>query len=253
MYIHRLIYALFATFFISFSHGDSPMNSSEIIVLEGKDSDGTQVYEGKVFPEFDAASQHYYYERWVLNKLNQTFVSHTTYDMDGTALVLQQSSSKVDGALLTYREKHLQKNYVGELVVNGDTALMRKITTKDVEQKKVTLRYPLVTGPTLFAHIEQNWQKLVELEQKLKVQFVLVENFSTMNFVIKLEKSTAKTRRFKMKPINPLMGFFVATIYIEFDSVTKQVLNYSGPVPQYQVDEHKKQRKVDALTRYTYL
>jgi hypothetical protein len=34
------------------------MNTSEIIVLEGNESDGIQVYEGKVFPEFDAENQH---------------------------------------------------------------------------------------------------------------------------------------------------------------------------------------------------
>lgn len=229
------------------------MNTSEIIVLEGNESDGIQVYEGKVFPEFDAANQHYYYERWLLNKSDQTFVSHTTYDMDGRTLVLQQSSSKIDGALITYREKHLQKNYVGELVVDGDTALIRKVMPKDIEQKKIKLKYPLVTGPTLFGHIEQNWQNLVEFEQKLRVQFVLIENVTTMNFIIKLEKTDSNISRFTMKPINSFLGLFVATIYIEFDSTTKQVLRYSGPVPQYQIDDNKKFLKVNALTRYTYL
>jgi NADPH-dependent glutamate synthase beta subunit-like oxidoreductase len=112
------------------------MNMSEIIVLESNQSDGIQVYEGKVFPEFDTVNQHYYYEHWLLNKPDQTIVSHTTCDMDGRTLVLQQSSSKVNGALLTYREKHLQKNYAGELVVNADTALMRNVTPKNIEQKK---------------------------------------------------------------------------------------------------------------------
>lgn len=36
------------------------MNTPEIIVLESNEGDGIQVYEGKVFPEFDAANQYYY-------------------------------------------------------------------------------------------------------------------------------------------------------------------------------------------------
>jgi hypothetical protein len=221
-------------------------------ITEGRFSGGTYIYTGAVFPDYEKTKQLFHYDRWFVKNEAQQKIIHTTYTMTNTPLVIQEATIDMNGNLMRYEEQNLQKHYLGFADVSDSTISMTLNTAEKTQSKTVSLKHPVVTGPTLFGFIENNWQTLVTENKGMTIQFVLVERATVMSFDIAFSTLVEGQVGFIMKPESLLMRAFVKPMTIVMDSNTKRVVSYSGPVPQSRLKKNGKLKSFNATTHYTY-
>lgn len=220
-------------------------NLSKLNKVEGK-----QIYRGNVFPDY-SKEQQYFYERWVIENENGTVANHTAYTMDKKKLVIQSAKENKSNSLIHYDEVHIQKGYIGSILIEDKKVkIIRRYKGKD-EINIETLGNPVVVGPTLFGYIQNNWDSLIAGKEN-DISFGLIERLETFGFTIKLKSKNSKEVNFILTPTSFLMKLFVSDLEVDFDPVTKKILRYKGPVPQYHIVDGDF-KKVNATSIYEYI
>jgi hypothetical protein len=210
---------------------------------------GEKVYQGNVFPDY-SQKQEYFYERWISSDGDELLTEHITYNNDNKKLVIQSARENKSSELIHYDEVHIQKGYIGSILIEGNMVKIIQRYDNETQIKVESLCHPVVVGPTLFGYIKRNWNDLIAGNDK-KISFGLIERLETFGFTIKVKSQDESKTKFVLTPSSFIMKAFVGDLEVDFDTKSKKVLRYKGPVPQYH-NVKGDFEKINATSIYKY-
>ena len=153
--------------------------------------------------------------------------------------------------LVTAEMIHGQTGVSASVAVSNGRATF---TLREGENEKTAdeiVRDPVVAGPTMFGFILTHWDQLTN-GATIPIRFAVLERGETIGFV--LDKASDKDGRtiIRMRPSSMLVRLAAATTYFQFDSVSRQIIEYTGRVPPL---EHVNDRleTLDARVQYTFV
>ena len=251
MKFYYLFLALLSTCLL---HGEASNQMNELISVrdlsELKSYEGKKIYQGDVTPVGEDVSK-YYYIRYAADVDGNHKITHVTFSKDDKKLVVQSSNQDKEESLVSYDEVHLQKNYLGTIKVDKNKVKIIKIENGEIESNTEELGYPVVVGPTLFGYIQNHWSELLAGD-RLKIKFGLIERLETFGFDVYMKSTNELSTTIILTPSNFLMKLFVDDLEVDFDTKSKRVKRYKGPVPQYD-DSEGNLEKVVATSVYKYV
>ena len=86
----------------------------------------------------------------------------------------------------------------------------------------------------------------------MKIKFGLIERLETFGFDVYMKSTNELSTTIILTPSNFLMKLFVDDLEVDFDTKSKRVKRYKGPVPQYDESEGNLQ-KIVATSVYKYV
>ncbi len=220
-------------------------------VQETPASAGAQIYEGCVFALDGRAEPLFRYERRVQNEGDTLTSTHITRDPSGAVVVVQSAAHSPDYGLVTAEMIHGQTGVSASVALSNGRATFTLREGESETTADEVVRDPVVAGPTMFGFILAHWKQLNN-GATIPIRFAVLERGETIGFV--LDKASDKDGRtiIRMRPSSMLVRLAVATTYFQFDSVSRQIIEYTGRVPPL---EHVNDRleTLDARVQYTFV
>jgi len=255
IYMKKKMISLLALMFVlaSCSHSKELQEQNSQNFQQAVDKNykiGKQIYRGDVRPDYSSKNE-FYYERWAKVSDSKKTTNHITFSLDKKRLVVQSALEGKQSSLLRYDELHLQKQYTGSILIENNKVIITRRSKGKTYSAVEDFEHPVVVGPTLFGYIQKNWQSLNQGTEHV-IAFGLIERLETFKFIIKKVSSNSDKTSFVLTPENMFYKLFVDDLDISFETNTKEVSRYYGPVPQY----HKVDGELEkfmATSIYEYL
>lgn len=193
---------------------------------------GNFIYEGSVFPiGLPEAEQSFAYERRFQETNGISTATHITRDAGGNVIVIQSAKYTPSYSFVEFESVNGQTGIRTKVEQNGK--FLKYIVTErngsiSVVDEEIT--EPVAVGPTLFGLINKHWDELSN-GSSFNLQFVVAEMKQSYQFEVRKVESTNKTTRFEMKPSNLIVGLFISTFILEYETSQKTILTYTGRVP----------------------
>lgn len=255
--VHAPIAALVAASVLSACSGTVPKPLAPPLldrlkaVQQTPASTGDKVYEGRVYSLDGRPEPLFRHERRVQVEGSAATSTHITHDPSGTVVVIQSAEHSPTYELKRADMIHGQTGASASVVVSNGRATF---TLKDAERESVfdeTLHDPIVAGPTMFGFILAHWDELRE-GVSIPIRFAVLERGETLGFVLDQVAEAEGRTTIRMKPTSFLVRLAVAATYFQFDTATRQIIEYTGRVPPLeQVDDRL--QALDARVQYTFL
>ncbi|HJZ73737.1 MAG TPA: hypothetical protein VKE51_18475 [Vicinamibacterales bacterium] len=194
------------------------------------DATGEQIYEGRVYALDGRTDPLFRYERRVVDAGTAVTSTHITHDPSGAVVVVQSAVHSRSYALQRADLIHRQTGTSASVVVaNGEAAF----TLNDGERERTSherVADPVVAGPTMFGFILAHWNELVS-GAPLPIRFAVLERGESLGFVLDRVDGPEGLTVIRMKPTSVLVRLAVAPTYFQFDTASRQILEYTGRVP----------------------
>lgn len=229
------------------------MNFSKLEALQAApDSAGILVYRGATFAQrITAGNPLYRYERRVLAAPTGLNVSHITSDPTGRVIIVESATLTTQYEIRRFEVTHQQAGFTGSVEVSqGGRHLAYELNdngkvTKAIEEVSDTV----VSGPSMFGFILQNWNRLKEGDS-LPVRMLVLKEKTTYGFDVKYEKQVNGHASFTIIPSSFLVRIAIAPLRLVFDTTTKAPVRYEGRVPPME-NVAGKLKDLDAWVEYT--
>lgn len=212
----------------------SAANFSRLDALQAApDSAGLLVYRGTTFAQQTTAGEPLYrYERRVLAMPAGLNVSHITSDPTGRVIIVESAIVSPQQEIQRFETANQQAGFVGfvQLSNNGRHLEYELNNNGKVTKAIEEVSDPVVSGPSMYGFILQNWNLLKEGDS-LPVRMLVLKEKTTYGFNVKFEKQVNGHVSFTVTPSSFLVRIAVAPLRVVFDATTKAPVRYEGRVP----------------------
>ena len=196
-------------------------------------STGDQIYEGRVYALDGRTVPLFAYERWVRPEGRTLTSTHITRDATGAVVVVQSASHSRSYELQRADLLHDQSGVTASVVIAGGEATYTVDDGVRITTSRETVRDPVVAGPTMFGFILAHWDALNQ-GASLPIRFAVLERGQSLGFVLSRVGASEGRTVIRMTPSSPLVRLAVSPTYFQFDSRTRQILEYTGRVPPFE-------------------
>ena len=211
---------------------------------------GEQIYEGRVYALDGRPEPLFRYERRVQKTGDNVTSTHITHDAEDGVVVVQSAVHARDYTLRRADLIHGQSGISASVVASNGQATF---TLNDGERQTTSTEQidaPLVAGPTMFGFIQQHWNELAG-GRSLPIRFAVLERGESIGFMLDTVDAPAGRTIVRMRPTSALIRLAVASTYFQFDSKSRQILEYTGRVPPLE-DVGGQLTTLDARVSYTF-
>lgn len=228
-----LIFTLVATSEHCSAQLDATSNSKLQLLQQSAQSAGELIYRGDVFRLNTPNAQPLYrYERRVMDSGASTSSTHLTRDPQGEVIIMESAQVTPAYTMQRFDVINKQLGYSGSVVLSGDG---RQLEYQLNDNEKISTQFetvdvPVVSGPSLFGFILQNWIPLTG-GRNLPVRMLVMRAKTSYGFDIKVAEQTDQKTTFSIVPSNFFVRLAVAPMQVTFDTAKKQITHYEGRVP----------------------
>lgn len=212
---------------------------------------GEPIYEGRVYALDGRPQPLFRYERRVLSTDEGLTSTHLTHDPTGAVVVVQSAVHAPGYELRRADMIHRQTGSTASVVVaDGEAVFTRHDGTHDTTSRE-RLQAPLVAGPTMFGYILTHWDELTH-GVPLPIRFAVLERGESLGFTLDQVEAPPGRTIIRMKPTSVIVRLAVAPTYFQFDTRSRQIMEYTGRVPPLaQVDDRL--TTLDARVAYSFV
>ena len=212
---------------------------------------GDQVYEGRVYALDGRPNPLFSYERRVQTVDSSVTSTHITHDPTGAVVVMQSAAHTPTYELQRADMIHRQTGATASVVVIGEEAVFTLHDGTHATSTRERLEAPLVAGPTTFGYILAHWAELTRGET-LPIRFAVLERGESIGFALKQVEAPDGRTIIRMKPTNLLVRLAVAPTYVQFDTTSRRILEYTGRVPPLE-QVGNRLKTLDARVAYAFV
>ena len=215
---------------------------------------GTLVYRGETFAQRTPSGPALFrYERRVQSAAAGLTASHLTRDAAGRLLIAEQAVMSGSYAVQRFDVVNQQLGFSGSVQVSQSGRRLEYELHQDgkVSRASEEVSAPVVTGPSMFGFIAQNWESL-QAGATLPVRMVVLKEKTTYGFDIKLDKQANGQAHFSVTPSNFVIRMAIAPLKVVLDATTRNAVRYEGRVPPME-NVSGKLKDLDARVEYTAL
>ena len=213
-------------------------------------STGDQIYEGRVYALDGRTDPLFRYERRVRADGPAVTSTHITHDPSGSVVVIQSAVHSPAYDLTRADMIHRQTGASASVTVANGEATFTLTGGGHESVSRESVQDPVVAGPTMFGFILAHWDELAR-GAALPIRFAVLERGETLGFVLdKMSESDGRTT-IRMKPTSLLVRLAVAPTYFQFDTASRQIIEYTGRVPPLELVQDRLQT-LDARVAYTF-
>lgn len=202
-------------------------------IEHGPVSTGEQIYEGRVFALDGRTDALFTYERRVRQDGGLTTSTHITHDPSGAVVVVQRASHTSTYDLRRADLLHGQSGVTASVVIVGSEAIYTLHNGVRTTTSREAVADPVVAGPTLFGFILAHWEALTG-GATIPIRFAVLERGESLGFVLASVNGPQGRTIIRMTPSNPLVRLAVSPTYFQFDTRSRQILEYTGRVPPFE-------------------
>lgn len=213
---------------------------------------GALVYRGDTFAQSTPAGAPLYrYERRVLMTATGSSASHLTSDPSGRLIIAETARVSPNYTLERFEVVNQQAGFTGSVEVsNGGRHLVYELNDHGARSKTTEeVADPVVSGPSLFGFILQNWEPL-KAGTTIPVRMLVMKDKTTYGFDVKFDKQSNGHASFTVTPSSFLIRLAIAPLRVVFDASTKNAIRYEGRVPPME-NVSGKLKDLDARVEYT--
>ena len=211
-------------------------------------SAGDRIYEGRVYALDGRPDPLFRYERRVRHAGVAVTSTHITHDTTGAVVVVQSAVHSPAYEVQRADMIHRQTGSSASLdVANGEATYTLHDGVRETTSRERVVD-PVVAGPTMFGYILAHWDELTR-GASLRIRFAVLERGESLGFVLDQVEAPEGRTIIRMKPTSMLVRLAVAPTYFQFDSASRQILEYTGRVPPL---ERIEQRLATLDARVTY-
>lgn len=196
-------------------------------------STGDQIYEGRVYALDGRPEPLFRYERRVRAEGDVLTSTHITHDATGAVVVTQSASHSPTYELQRADLVHGQSGVRASVAIaNGEATY----TLDDGEERSVSrerVDAPMVAGPTMFGFILAHWDQLRN-GAAIPFRFAVLERGESYGFVLDQVEAPAGRTTIRMTPTSWLVRLAVAPTYFQFETASRNIVEYSGLVPPFE-------------------
>lgn len=221
-------------------------------VQASPESLGALVYRGATFTQRTPAGDPlYHYERRVQTVPTGLSTSHITSDPAGRVIIVESATLSPHYEMHRFDVANQQAGFVGSVQLSNDG---RHLEYELNENGKVTkasedVSDPVVSGPSMFGYILENWEPL-KAGNSLPVRMLVLKDKTTYGFDVKYEKQVNRQTSFTVTPSSFLIRMAIAPLRVVFDANSKTPVRYEGRVPPME-NVAGKLKDLDARVEYT--
>jgi hypothetical protein len=207
---------------------------------------GALVYRGEVVT---GDGVPFTYERRVRQTDHGAVASHLTRDAEGRAVVLHTARHDETYTVAGFEELHAQRGLVGSLSVDDGVAYEVSVAGASTRHTE-PLDAPVHVGPTLFGFARTHWDALLAGETR-PLRFAVLDAGRSYRFRLSHHTSDGEEVVLRLVATDPLVRLAVGPMDLVFDSTSRQILRYDGPVPPMRRDGDRL-HPIDAVVHYTH-
>lgn len=196
-------------------------------------STGEQIYEGRVFGLDGRTNPLFAYERRVRQEGDLVTSTHVTYDTSGAVVVVQRASHSPTYELHRADLLHGQSGVSASVVIADGTATYTLEDGMRTTTSREAVTEPVVAGPTMFGFILAHWDALTR-GTAVPIRFAVLERGESLAFVLARVDGPQGRTIIRMTPSSPLVRLAVSPTYFQFDTRSRQILEYTGRVPPFE-------------------
>jgi hypothetical protein len=213
-------------------------------------STGEQIYEGRVYALDGRAEPLFRYERRVHTDGPAITSTHITHDPSGAVVVIQSAVHSPTYELTRADMIHRQTGASASVAGANDEATF---TLTDGERENVSrerVQHPVVAGPTMFGFILAHWDELSR-GASIPIRFAVLERGETIGFLLDKVDAPEGRTTIRMRPSSLVVRLAVASTYFQFDTASRQIIEYTGRVPPLEQVQDRLETP-DARVQYTF-
>lgn len=237
---------------VSPTHSAQPAFAKLEALQTSPESAGTLVYRGDTFTQrTPAGAPIYRYERRVLTTAKGLTASHITSDPAGRVVIVESALVSPRYETQRFEATNRQSGFTGSVQIsNGGRHLEYELNDNGkISTASEDVSDPVVSGPSMFGFILNNWDALVA-GTTLPVRMLVLKDKTTYGFVLKFEKLANGHASFTVTPSNFLIRMAIAPLRVVFDANTRTAVRYEGRVPPME-NVSGKLKDLDARVEYT--
>jgi hypothetical protein len=213
---------------------------------------GQLIYEGRVQPRGDDDDAVFQYDRRVAQTDDGWIATHLTRTTAGEPVVLHRTVYTDDNTLVSFDEIHAQTGLTGHVELQPDGSLELDVSLGEQQWHRTEgAGDPVHAGPSLYGFALNHWDDLLDGE-KVPLRFIVLADQRTYRFVLRLESTDADATVFRMTAASAFVRMAVPVMDLTFDTATRDVLRYEGPVPPMSGDDTNL-AKLDGRVDYVHI